>query len=396
MSCKIFLLCFVLSVLFSYSCAVAENTAEDITDLCEITASQKDKIFRLTDGKDRQPFEGKHGKENWIEITAPEGKLICGLYLQWTSTPSEVAVDIRNEDHYDEYAVVNTNGYLHEYLSLDHASQVRLRSLDEHGTIPVVEMNILSEGALPGWVQVWQPPCEKADLLVYIAHPDDEYLFFGGTLPYYAVERKLHVAVAYMTCRNDTRYHELLNGLWTAGVREYPYLLGFIDKTATLKASTTYKQWGGEDAALDAVAELIDRIRPMVIVTQDFGGEYGHGAHMAVADIMLRLVRDGERTLTWQPHKLYLHMWEENQLQMDWTQPLESLGGRSSLDVASDAFSCHVSQLGFSVKMKNGKKYRFEVVAGGPLDNGAFGLAYSDVGQDSDKNDFMEHIELWE
>ena len=44
--------------------------------------------------------------------------------------------------------------------------------------------------------------------------------------------------------------------------------------------------------------------------------------------------------------------------------------------------------------MKNGKKYRFEVVAGGPLDNGLFGLAYSSVGPDETGTDFMEHVEI--
>ena len=370
------------------------QTAEDLTEACTVTCNVRENVFRLTDGKFKQAYEGRHHQENWIEIAAPEGKRIGGIYLLWTSKTVPVSLDVWNEADqvFEPFEEINRGEYLHEFWRVDGAQRVRLRSLDASGSLPVTEITVLSEGSLPSWVQVWEPPCRDADLMVYLAHPDDEYLFFGGTIPYYAVERGLHVAVVYMTCRNDTRLHELLNGLWTAGVREYPHLMGFIDKTQTLKASTTYKQWGGEDVALDAFAAIVDELKPSVVVTHDLGGEYGHGAHMAVADTALRVIRDGERALDWQPSKLYLHMWEENQVAMDWTQPLDVFGGQSSLDIASAAFQCHESQRGFSVKMKNGKKYRFEVVAGGPLDNGAFGLAYSSVGPDEEKNDFMEHV----
>ena len=36
----------------------------------------------------------------------------------------------------------------------------------------------------------------------------------------------------------------------------------------------------------------------------------------------------------------------------------------------------------------------FEVVAGGPLDTGRFGLAYSSIGNDVECNDFMEHVQV--
>ena len=46
----------------------------------------------------------------------------------------------------------------------------------------------------------WQPSCEKADLLLIVAHPDDELLWFGGALPTYAGERGMAVQVMYMAC----------------------------------------------------------------------------------------------------------------------------------------------------------------------------------------------------
>ncbi len=376
------------------ACAAAEEAAEDLTQACTYKASSRDKLFRLTDGHDAKHYEGKDYQENWIIIKAPSGKKICGLSMIWTGNTSEVLLETRQSEKKDfvPFCTVNTGVYLHEFVRFDGVEAVRLKSTDKKGTIALNEVKVVGPGdILPPDVQAWEPPCLDADLLVYIAHPDDEYLFFGGTIPTYAIERKFHVAVAYMTCRNDTRLHELLNGLWTAGVREYPHLMGFPDKTVTSKASSTYKQWGGEDAALDAMAELINRVKPLVVITQDVNGEYGHGAHRAVADICLRLIRDGERALTWQPHKLYVHLFEENPIHMDWTVPMEG-DGRTSLEVAAAAFKCHESQVGFSVKLKSGKKFRFEVVANGMFDNGQFGLAYTDVGPDEEKNDFFEHV----
>lgn len=393
----------LLTLLFmSFVCMCAASaegrSAENITSDCSFHASGTDKLFRLTDGKLKSPYEGKPHKENWIEISAPEKASIHGLYMIWDEHPSEVLLEVWDSKHkqYTPYDSVNKGIYLHEFVSLQGVRSVRFTSTDKDGSIPLAEIYVLSEGSLPDWVQVWEPPCTDADLLVLVAHPDDELLFFGGTLPWYRIEKDLHVAVAYMTCRNTTRYHEMLNGLWTCGVREYPYLVGLVDKTATVKSSTTYKQWGGADIALDAVAEMLNYTNPSVVCSQDLGGEYGHGAHMAVAEICLRIIRDDERVLKNKPLKLYLHLYEENPVQMDWEVPMASMEGKTSLEIAAEAFHCHESQLGLSAKMKNGKKYRFEVVAGGPLDNGKFGLAYSSVGLDEAGCDFMEHVQAKE
>jgi LmbE family N-acetylglucosaminyl deacetylase len=393
---KCMVLCLVLFLLLMIPTAFAEETAEDITSSCTYHALSTDKLFRLTDGKLKSPYEGRAYTQNWIEIQAPQDRPIHGLYMIWDDSASEVTLEVWNSEtnEYVFHANVNQGVYLHEFVPLDGVQSVRFSSTDHQGQIPLTEINVLAQGKLPEWVQVWEPPCTDADLLVLVAHPDDELLFFGGTLPWYAIEKHLHVAVAYMTCRNTTRYHEMLNGLWTCGIHEYPYLIGLIDKTATVKMSTTYKQWGGIDPSLDAVAGMLELANPSVVCTQDLGGEYGHGAHMAVADICLRIIRDNERVLTNKPQKLYLHLYEENPVQLNWEIPMTERDGQTSLEIAAEAFQCHESQLGLSAKMKNGKKYRFEIVAGGPLDNGKFGLAYSSVGPDETGSDFMEHIEI--
>ena len=379
-----------LILLAMTACALAD-VAEDISAECAYTASQRDKLFRLTDGRTKQIFEGKKNKENWIEIETPGGKSAAALYFNWRAETPEVLLERYDPaaGDYVAYKTVNTGAMLHEYVPVDNLTKFRLRSTEESGVIALTELTVLTEGETPDWVQVWQPPCEDADILFFVAHPDDELIFFGGAIPYYAQERGLHVAVAYMTCKDEIRRHELLNGLWTAGVREYPYMLGFYDKLCFYRTRTAYKYWG-EEEALDAVAGLIDTTHARVIVTQDVNGEYGHGEHMAVADLMLRIVRDGERTLQSPPQKLYLHLWEENPILMDWEIPMSN--GLVPLDVAAAAFKCHESQQGYAQKTRSGKTFRFEVKANGMFSNSEFGLAWTSVGIDEARNDFMEHV----
>ena len=68
--------------------------------------------------------------------------------------------------------------------------------------------SVFSDGELPDWVQQWEPTPKKADLLLLVAHPDDELIFFGGTIPTYAVEKNMNVVVAYMSYSNTTRRSE--------------------------------------------------------------------------------------------------------------------------------------------------------------------------------------------
>lgn len=365
--------------------------APDLTGDCEITASRKDKLFRLTDGKMKMTFEGLKNKQNWIEVTVPEGEVACGIYIVWKENSAIVSLEAFDaaSGAFVPTATLNRGDYVHEFTPLDHLSQFRLVSTDAAGTIPAIEMMVIGEGdTLPSYIQNWQPPCTDADLLLLSAHPDDEYIFFGGAIPWYAVEKEMHVAVAFMTTKDETRLHELLNALWTAGVREYPYLLRFYDKLSE-KTRVIYKYWD-EEKALDAVASLIDTAKPNVVLTHDFKGEYGHGAHMACADLCLRVIRDGERQTQWPVKKLYLHLWEENPILMEWDVPMKN--GTTALAQAQAAFQCHKSQLGYDVKLRSGKVFKFEVKNHGMFDNALFGLAYTTVGVDSVGNDFFENV----
>ena len=389
----------LLALAMLLPCVVQAEEAAELTGACTITSNSPMYLFRLTDGLCDRAMQTQFYQENHVDIEAPEGSEIHALYVIWEYRSSPVALERWDEaaGAFTEEKTVNTGECLHDIIRLEKgARKLRLRSTDREGTLRILEMSVWGSGELPeDRVQAWEPPCTDADILFLVAHPDDEYIFLGGAIPWYA--QGAEVAVAYMTTENDARAHELLNGLWTCGVRHYPYLLGFDDKLS-FDLRRMYGFWG-EDKALSAVAELLETTRARVVVTQAVDGEYGHGAHQAVADLCLRLIRGGERRLKSHPDKLYVHLYPENPIRLDWENAVMTVGGwrgATALEAAQAAFACHVSQQGFSQEIKvgehRGEKFRFEVVGGGIMDNGAFGLAYSAVGPDEAGNDFLEHV----
>jgi len=89
-----------------------------------------------------------------------------------------------------------------------------------------------------------------------------------------------------------------------------------------------------------------------------------------------------QETAPWQISKLYLHLYKEGAIRMDWRVPLARFGGKTAFDMAEDAFACHVSQ----------QHTEYKVEDFGPYDNAEFGLAFSRVGEDVEKNDFFENV----
>lgn len=228
--------------------------------------------------------------------------------------------------------------------------------------------------------------------MLLVAHPDDELLWFGGLLPTYAGQRNLRVQVAYLVPSTPLRRLELLDGLWTCGVKSYPLFGGMRDvRASTLKGQ--YKLWS-KNRVLTAVVEMLRQVKPEVLVTQDVNGEYGHGAHRVCADICQLAVTqaaDGscckdsaKEHGVWQVKKLYIHLYGDDPLRMNWREPLSAFGGKDGYTVACEALACHASQV----------KHGWAMEEGGDTDNSLFGLCFSTVGPDAEKNDLMENILL--
>ena len=240
-------------------------------------------------------------------------------------------------------ATVGQYGFCHEFIdlvSLFGAAPTSVTVSFENGSVHLFEIDVYTEGEVPASVQKWNPPADgKADLVLLSTHGDDEQLFFAGVLPYYAKEKGYTVQVVYFTDHDDKphRMHEMLNGLWAVGVDIYPVFgdhPDFFKRNMDDAYAALDKLGYPRESLLSYVVENLRRFQPLVVVGHDINGEYGHALHKVYTDLLmdaLEMTADetqypesAETYGTWDVPKTYLHLYEENQLIMDWDQPLES------------------------------------------------------------------------
>ncbi len=391
----------------------AETQAINICSRNVITASNGfDQTHRLYDGNETYGISAYlyEGETAWIQLDYSEG--MGSLYLilhtrnPYTITDNATGVSV----------TAGENGYYHQFVDLVTRFGYAPTSLTlDFGTNPITinELYAFTEGEVPSFVQRWNPPVEgKTDLLLFSAHGDDEQLFFTGVLPYYAKELGYQVQVVYMTSHQNTepyRVHEMLNGLWSVGVETYPVFAEFYDFSEYVfngKYELDYVYgWYSRigqprEMILEFAVEQIRRFKPQVIVTHDFAGEYGHPQHIICADVVAQALEDSNKQSLfpqsaeaygiWDTPKAYFHLYEENQIVMDWDQPLESFDGMTAFQVSQKlGFPCHASQVAyFSWYHLN----RASAAACPYYSPCYYGLYRSTVGPDVAKNDFFENL----
>ena len=364
---------------------------------------------RLWDGDQTTWSSAQEGGR--ITVSRSDG--IAGLYLLFDRLPRPWTLN--------GAAACGEEGFLHQYVDVSAllgGAPAELTLEFPAGTA-LSEVYALSAGELPGWVQVWEPPLEEADLMLVSSHSDDEQLFFAGLLPYYAVERELAVQVVYFVQhfeangrQDHRRPHEQLDGLWTVGVRNYPIISDFPDlysqsknrAEALAQAKQVYRRAGSEyEDFVSYLTACIRRCRPLVVVSHDPDGEYGHGTHVLCADALTQAIRaaaDPDRYPDggdpWAVEKLYLHLYGENPVTLDLDAPSDRLGGKSPFQATQEGFACHKSQhWTWFYKWLYGAKDR-------PVTRAAdiktyspcrYGLHYTAVGPDEEGGDLFEHVE---
>lgn len=368
--------------------------AQELTKQCKFRAGGHRSKFSACLDRDYGTYwaSGGGADKACIEVTLPEGQTCGYVMLKWYDHPHAYSVRVQDE-HGSWVEIRRTEGlYLADALALPEGiTRFRITNVGKKtATMHLAELYVYGAGDCPAPLQLWTPPASKADLLLIVAHPDDEVLWFGGTLPYYAGERGKTVQVALMTTNVPKRRLELLDGLWLCKVRHYPVWGGFSDSFgATLQKM--YKHWS-KNRVYRTVVGWVRQFRPEVLLTHDVRGEYGHGAHKVCADAVqyaLKAASDETKYTesakaygVWDVPKCYLHLWPENVLKMDWRRPLSAFDGQTGFDVALAAFGCHVSQ----------QRTDYHVEDWGPYDNSLFGLVRSRVGEDTAGDDFFEHL----
>lgn len=359
-------------------------------------------------------FDGdtKHGPKGQdhasITFRLPEDCRYAYLIFDTEYGPSTVA-----NAETGEVQTAGTDNFLHTLVDLQALFPDRPETVTFHfdnGPVPLLELTLLEDGPLPSWVQQWLPPVENgADLVLFSTHADDDQLFFAGVLPYYAGQLGYRVQVVYLTNHRNLsedpniRCHEALDGLWAVGVRHYPVFGSFGDYYSRREqdAINQYAQAGvSQDTLLEFVVTQLRRFRPLVALGHDLNGEYGHGAHCLYADLLtqaLDAAADGSRFEAsaaqygpWQTPKLYLHLYEENQITLDWDQPLSAFGGLTAFQVTKQlGFPAHASQQSGFAWYMSGIDRAADIPKYSPCN---YGLWRSTVGPDAEKTDFFESL----
>ncbi len=403
---KVLLQLLLILLLLTLSAAALAGQAEDLTASCTLKVTDNPgKTTKITDGKYTTYWESSKKLNPYLIISSD--KPIYGLYLCFQRMPERYVIQKASGDGWVTVAEGGSPRFHHVFFELDGLKKIRILSTEEKkNKMGFNEIYAFGEGEIPDWVQRWEAPVEKADLMVLVAHPDDELLFTGGMIPTYGVQRQKQVEVVYLTSSNTTRRSEALNGLWAMGIRNYPVFGEFSDRYAkTGKLKDAYKEAGGKAKVLEWVTGLFRRFRPEVVVTHAENGEYGHPQHKMTADACVQcftLAADASQYPEsareygpWQVKKLYLHLYGEESAQtvLDWDQPLSAFGGRTGAELAAEAFALHVSQQGMGTgKGKNFVEFTVEETGAKMYPYNRFGLHSTTVSPDEAKNDLLEHI----
>ena len=366
--------------------------AKDITSNCKITIDDKE-YSKITD--DKYTTYQNFNKDNKLKINCDED--INYVYIYYNIKSSKGLLNEKQK--------VGENNFLHELIKLDKTSKEVTINYEEDYSI--AEIYAFNNESLPDWVEDWKI-LDKADLMLFSTHADDEQLFFAGLMPTY-IDKGKKIQVIYFTnhYNNTNRYHEQLEGLWAIGIKYYPIISTFPDAySTTLEAATSNLERAGysRDDAIKYEVEQIRRFKPLVVVGHDEKGEYSHGQHILCTDTLKEAILKAsdkeydnnslEKYNVWSISKLYLHLYDQNKIILNYDTPLESYNGMTAYEVSKLGYAKHYSQqyTWFTAWLKGEKGEYTKATQIKTYNPAYYGLYYTTVGEDQNKNDMFENI----
>ncbi len=330
--------------------------------------------YRLTDGYTESYIAFKKDE---ICVLRPQ-KPCMAITLTWYQAPAQYEVSQLDAAGTSLSAERVTDEFVVKTILLTENCASLSIAFTEAGALAEVRAVDAAE-TLPADVQLWSPSPEHADLVVLAAETGAEWKYFGAVLPTYASERGVKTAVVYLSDYDKpARRVEALNGLWRAGVREYPIFLPFTCKNfESYEMLTTDRK---QAAVTDTLTELLSALSPRVVVTHGLTGE-GWASHRFFAECALAAIESTGAD------KLYFYAAAIDAAAIDaeartvvpMDAPLNAFHGQTAKEIAQDAFSLHLSQSAYGLSVAT---------------DGGFSLAYSSVGADAAKDDLLEHIDV--
>lgn len=112
-------------------------------------------------------------------LTISSNATFKSLYIRWDKEPGEWKLTVGNDN-----LTFGTHGFIHEYVELPGGANTAVINVPSGGA-KIADIYAFSDSNTPDFVQKWEDPYDKADILLYSTHADDECLFFGGIIPTY-------------------------------------------------------------------------------------------------------------------------------------------------------------------------------------------------------------------
>ena len=340
-------------------------------------------------------------------ITIAANENIHSIYIKfWNATPNFTLTIGEKEYEY-------TQSFLHTFIAIpSDVTECREVTIKFEENVQLSDIYAFKEGELPEWVQIWKEPCEKADMLLFSSFPGDEHSYLSGIIPYYAKVKQYKIQVVSLVNYKSIKNHELLNGLWDAGIQYYPVISDFpyVYSTTENNAITALKNNGIElEDVYEFQTEAIRRFKPLVIIGQDLNGENTKvGQRILLANALTKAIKSAGDAESfpessksyglWTPKKVYIHLYNDKQITLNWDVPSNKLEGLSPFQASQKAFKYHNSLL-YSVTSNWLNGIQTKITQASQITDSSptlFGLYFSSVGNDVNKNDFFENLISYE
>ena len=334
---------------------------------------------RLSDNSFKTGADLKRGATGGIYWTddVPVGL----MYWEWIIPPDECHYTFYDENRQPISTSIRYREGDRGYMTVPEGARgVTLEVAQGYGNSAcrLTEWHLYDAENVPDDIHLWEEAPDKCDIMLVSAHADDELVMMGGIIPTYAGERGLRVQVVYCYVPEENRHGEALNGLWYSGMRTLPVF--FITEQ-----EKNYR-------FAEKLTREIRRFKPEVVITHDIAGEYGNPGHKLVsrncreavdaAGDSSKFPESAREYGIWQVKKVYIHLYNKNQIVMDFDTPLSAFDGKTAFEVAQGAYACHKSQRADWLRVLKSNQY----------DCRKYGLYFTTVGNDVEKNDFLENI----
>lgn len=334
-------------------------------------------------------------QDDYFSVKWTDKTEVAAIYWEWLTIPTRALVECISEtgECVYEREYENVIRFITVFPA-EEVREVRMTVLEGEGKLTELFVYNQKQMLMQQKAVDWQEPLEKADIMLVEAHGYDDVLVFGAVLPTYT-DRGYAISVADMGCDTIGRQRESSGGSYLAGLRNFKTFFEFKDhlKVTYELYTKTWLEEDPRDPEALLVAE-IRRVKPEVVITYDLvNGSINHGANKLTAEITVKAVADAadptlfpesaEQYGAWQVKKLYIHMYDQNQIFIDVDTPLDSFDGKTARQVAAEGM----------YKWKNGAEAaKIQNIRSGKYHPSDYGLYFSTVGEDVAKNDFLENI----